>query len=476
MINITLNILYVIPVIGIILILILPKNFTKFISLSISIIAFIYTIILSINYNTIIPIQLVESYSIFGKIFIVGIDGISLNFIILTGFILPICILTSYKSITTFIKEFYICLLSIELLLFGVFSVMDLLGFYILYEAVLIPMFLIIGVWGARKEKITAAYYFFFYTFVGSIIMLISIIYLYNKTGSTDYAVLLSQGLDKETQKYVFLAFLASFAVKIPKFPFHIWLPLAHVEAPLSGSILLAAVLIKLGSYGFIRFALPLLPDACQYFAPLVNTMALLAIIYASITTIRQTDLKRIIAYSSIGHMGVVMLGIFSLTTEGIEGSIYLQIGHGLVSSALFIIVTNIYDRHHTRLVKYYRGLAITMPIWAIMFVIFTMANIAVPLSCNFIGEFLSLYSIYTTNIFIGIIGGLGIILSACYALLLLNRVAYGSMSPYIIENRDLNRREFYILFPIAVLTILLGVFPSWILSKIHYSVINLLM
>jgi proton-translocating NADH-quinone oxidoreductase chain M len=352
---------------------------------------------------------------------------------------------------------------------------MDLLGFYILYEGVLIPMFLIIGVWGARKEKITAAYYFFFYTFVGSIIMLLSIIYLYNKTGSTDYAVLLSQSLDKETQKYVFLAFLASFAVKIPKYPFHIWLPLAHVEAPLSGSILLAAVLIKLGSYGFIRFALPLLPDACHYFAPLVNTMALLAIIYASVTTIRQTDLKRIIAYSSIGHMGVVMLGIFSLTTEGIEGSIYLQIGHGLVSSALFIIVTNIYDRHHTRLVKYYRGLAITMPIWAIMFVIFTMANIAVPLSCNFIGEFLSLYSIYTTNIFIGIIGGIGIILSAGYALLLLNRVTFGSMSPYISENRDLNRREFYILFPLAILTVLFGVYPSWIFDKIHYAVINLL-
>lgn len=475
MLNITLNILYIIPIVGIIFILILPKNFTKIISLSTAILSFLYSLILTLYYNPILPLQYVESYSIFGKLFVVGIDGISLNFILLTAFILPICILTSYNSITTFIKEFYICLLSIEILLFGVFSVMDLLGFYILYEGVLIPMFLIIGVWGARKEKITAAYYFFFYTFVGSIIMLLSIIYLYNKTGSTDYAVLLSQSLDKETQYLVFLAFLASFAVKIPKYPFHIWLPLAHVEAPLSGSILLAAVLIKLGSYGFIRFALPLLPDACHYFAPLVNTMALLAVIYASITTIRQTDLKRIIAYSSIGHMGVVMLGIFSLTTEGIEGSIYLQIGHGLVSSALFIIVTNIYDRHHSRLVKYYRGLVITMPIWSIMFVLFTMANIAVPLSVNFIGEFLSLYSIFTTNIFIGIVGGIGIILSACYALLLLNRVTFGSMSPYITENRDLNRREFYILLPLAVLTVLFGIYPSWILDKVHYTVINLL-
>jgi len=223
----------------------------------------------------------------------------------------------------------------------------------------------------------------------------------------------------------------------------------------------LAAVLIKLGSYGFIRFALPLLPEACQYYSPLVNTMALLAIIYASITTIRQTDLKRIIAYSSIGHMGVVMLGIFSLTTEGVEGSIYLQIGHGLVSSALFIIVTNLYDRHHSRLVKYYRGMVITMPLFTIMFLLFTMANIAVPLSCNFVGEFLSLYSIFTNNIFIGIMGGLGIILSACYALLLLNRVGFGSMSPYITVNRDLDRREIYILIPLSILTILFGVYPN---------------
>ncbi len=476
MLTLTLNTLYLIPIIGIIFIIVAPIKFSKLISLSFTIISFIYTILLSIYYNPIIQYQYMESYSIFGKSFVVGLDGISLNFILLTAFILPICILTSYKSITTYIKEFYISLLSIELLLFGVFTVLDLLGFYILYEGVLIPMFLIIGVWGARKEKITAAYYFFFYTFVGSIIMLISIIYLYNSTGSTDYGVLLSQGLSSDLQKWVFLAFLASFAVKIPKFPFHIWLPLAHVEAPLAGSILLAAVLIKLGSYGFIRFALPLLPEACQYYSPLVNTMALLAIIYASITTIRQTDLKRIIAYSSIGHMGVVMLGIFSLTTEGVEGSIYLQIGHGLVSSALFIIVTNLYDRHHSRLVKYYRGMVITMPLFTIMFLLFTMANIAVPLSCNFVGEFLSLYSIFTNNIFIGIMGGLGIILSACYALLLLNRVAFGSMSPYITVNRDLDRREIYILIPLSILTILFGVYPNWILDKIHYTVINILL
>ena len=471
----SLNFLYLLPLVAIFFILVTPSSYTAWVALYFSIITFIYSIILGIVYNPIEANQFLESYSVFGKIFVVGLDGISLNFILLTAFILPICILTSYKSINTFIKEFYISLISIELILFGVFTVMDILGFYILYEAVLIPMFLIIGVWGARKEKITAAYYFFFYTFVGSIIMLISIIYLYNETGTTDYNVLLSQGLPKEVQKYVFLAFLASFAVKIPKYPFHIWLPLAHVEAPLAGSILLAAVLIKLGSYGFIRFALPLLPDACIYFAPLVNCLAVLAIIYASITTIRQTDLKRIIAYSSIGHMGVVMLGIFSLTTEGVEGSIYLQIGHGLVSSALFIIVTNLYDRHHSRLVKYYRGMVITMPIFTIMFLLFTMANIAVPLSCNFIGEFLSLYSIYTTNIFIGIVGGIGIILSACYALLLLNRVAFGSMSPYITQNRDLDRREYYILLPLAILTVLFGVYPTWILEKIHFSVVSIL-
>jgi proton-translocating NADH-quinone oxidoreductase chain M len=305
--------------------------------------------------------------------------------------------------------------------------------------------------------------------------MLLGIIYIFNTTGTTYYLQLLGgEKIDENAQKYLFLAFFASFAVKIPKWPFHIWLPLAHVEAPLAGSILLAGILIKMGSYGIMRFAMPLFPDASVYFAPLVNTLAVIAIIYASLTTIRQTDLKRIIAYSSVSHMGVVMLGLFSLTAIGIEGSIVLQVAHGLVSSGLFIVVTLLYERHHTRIVKYYRGLAITMPLLAIVFVVLTLANIGVPLTSNFIGEFLSLYGIFSTNYWLGILGSLGMVLSACYALFLLNRVIYADLSPYVKSspyNRDLTRREFAIVLPLVVSTLALGLFPDIILNKIHVSV-----
>lgn len=454
-----------------------PHSRVNDFTLATTVIAFLFSVYMSLLIDSSSTFQFITTYSVFNTSFTFGIDGISMAFILLTAFILPICVMVSREAIKMEVKQFYFCLLSIELLLFAVFSVLDILGFYVVYEAILIPMVLIIGVWGARKEKITAAYYFFFYTLVGSILMLLGIIYLYNEAGTTDYLELLSAAsptLGEDTQKWLFLAFFASFAVKIPKFPFHIWLPLAHVEAPLAGSILLAGVLIKMGSYGIMRFAIPLLPDASIYFAPLVNTLAVLAIIYASLTTMRQTDLKRIIAYSSVSHMGVVMLGIFSLTAIGIEGSIVLQVAHGVVSSGLFIVVTLLYERHHSRIVKYYRGLAITMPLFAIVFVILTLANIGVPLTCNFIGEFLSLYGIFSASYWLGILGSLGMVLSACYALFLLNRVIYADLSPYVVSsplNRDLTRREFAILLPLVILTLVLGVFPDFILGKVHNSV-----
>jgi NADH-quinone oxidoreductase subunit M len=407
-----------------------------------------------------------------------GIDGISIIFVLLTTLLFPICILASWDYISFARKEFYVALLSIEILLVGVFTVLDLLGFYILFEGVLIPMFLIIGVWGAREQKITAAYYFFFYTLIGSVLMLLSIFYIYYVTGTTDYQTLLGINFPAEIQNLLFLGFFASLAVKIPKFPFHVWLPQAHVEAPLAGSVLLAGVLIKLGSYGFIRFTLPLFPDACVYFTPLVFTLGTLAVIYASLTTLRQTDLKRIIAYSSVSHMGVVSLAIFTFTLIGLQGSIFLQISHGLVSSALFIVVTILYDRHHTRLVKYYRGVAVTMPIFATIFFFFTLANIAVPLSCNFVGEFLSLLATFNANAFIGILASSGMVLSACYALFLYNRVCFGSMSPYIgpeAHNRDISRREFFVLLPLVLLTLFLGVYPNIILDQTLPCVLNIL-
>lgn len=408
-----------------------------------------------------------------------GVDGISIFFIILTGILIPICILASWESIKFLHKEFLICLLVLEFLLFAVFTVLDILGFYVLFEGILIPMFLMIGVWGSRAEKVRASYYFFFYTLVGSVLMLISIFYIYNLTGTTDYLTLLGWEFEFYVEKYIFLAFFASLAVKIPKIPFHVWLPQAHVEAPVSGSVLLAGLLIKLGSYGFIRYSLALMPNASQYFAPLIFTLAVLGVIYASITTLRQTDLKRIIAYSSVAHMGIVTIGIFTLTIIGIEGSIFLQISHGIVASALFLIVTFIYDRHHTRLVKYYRGLALTMPIYSTIFLFFTLANIAVPLSCNFVGELICLISAYEVNSTIALLGSLGMVLSASYSLFLYNRVCFGSMSPYIAAsdaNRDLNRREFYVILPLVVLTLLLGVYPQIILDSLHASVTGLVM
>ena len=412
-----------------------------------------------------------------------GLDGISLIFVLLTTLLIPLCILTSWISIKTpmthpsggGVKIFLLSFLALDLLLIGVFTVLDLFGFYVLFEAVLIPMFLIIGIYGSRVQKIEAAYYFFFYTLIGSILMLLAILYIYSISGTTDYLTLLEFQIDPYIQKFLFLAFFASLAVKIPKFPFHIWLPQAHVEAPVAGSVILAGILIKLGGYGFIRFTLPLFPDASYFFAPLVFTLAVLAIIYASLTTLRQTDLKRIIAYSSVSHMGVVSLAIFTFSAIGIEGSIFLQLAHGVVSSALFIIVTVLYDRYHTRLIKYYRGMVIIMPIFISLFLFFTLANIAVPLSCNFIGEFLCLLATFNFNSFIAILASLGIVLSAAYSLFLFNRVSFGQFSPHLTYQTDLSRREFFVLLPLVFLTLLLGLFPNLALDLLHQSVITLL-
>lgn len=486
----TLYPLLIIPFVGILILIPMrfdtPENIIqgKQIALTTSLLALIESIRLWVGFDTstsefqyVINWEWIGMWDI-GMTF--GVDGISIFYILLTTLLIPICLLASWDSIKYLNKEYLICFLSIEFLLIGVFTVLDLLGFYILFEGILIPMFLVIGVWGARKEKITAAYYFFFYTLVGSVLMLISIMYIYKEYGTTDYQVLLTAPrIPAGTiQNLIFLAFFASFAVKIPKFPFHIWLPLAHVEAPVAGSVLLAGILIKLGSYGFIRYSIPLLPDASIYFTPLIFTLGTLAVIYASLTTLRQTDLKRIIAYSSVSHMGVVMLSIFTLTLTGLEGSIFLQIAHGLVSSALFIVVTVLYDRHHTRTVKYYRGVTLTMPIFSFIFLFFTLGNIAVPGSCNFIGEFLSLIATFESNLFIAVLASSGMVLSACYALFLFNRVCMGSMSKYLetsTENRDVSRREFYVLFPLMFLTLFLGVYPDIILDAIHPSVLHIL-
>jgi proton-translocating NADH-quinone oxidoreductase chain M len=355
--------------------------------------------------------------------FTVGVDGISLFLIILTTLLIPLCILASWVGIKSNVKEYLIAFLVMESFLIGVFCILDLLIFYVLFESVLIPMFLIIGIWGSRERKIRAAYFFFLYTLFGSVLMLLGVLYIYAVVGTTDYETLLTFSLNPLEQKFLWLAFFASFATKVPMLPMHIWLPEAHVEAPTAGSVILAGVLLKLGTYGFIRFSLPLFPDASIYFTPLVYSMAAMAVVYTSLTAIRQTDLKRIIAYTSVAHMNLVVIGLFSYNVIGLEGSMLQSLSHGFVASALFLIIGVIYDRHHTRMVKYYGGLVHTMPIFSIIFLIFTMANIALPGTSSFVGEFLILTGIYKINTIITFISATGMILGGGYSLWLFNRV-----------------------------------------------------
>jgi len=466
--------LFIIPLIGAVALLFNP---TKRLALGISLITLLESLRLYIGFDQkSTEFQYVMKYSWFNKEIAFGIDGISIYFVLLTTFLIPICLMVSWESIRHLTRQYLISLILIEWLLISVFTVLDILGFYIFYEGVLIPMFYIIGVWGAREQKITAAYYFFFYTLLGSVLMLLSIMYIYTLTGTTDLPTLLAYEFSDNVQLIVFLAFFASLAVKLPSFPFHIWLPLAHVEAPVAGSVLLAGVLIKLGSYGLIRYSLTLTPYACEYFAPFVYTLSIIGVIYASLSTLRQTDLKRIIAYSSVGHMGIVTIGIFTMNLQGIQGSIYLQLAHGIVSSALFIIVTLLYERFHTRIVKYYRGVTITMPIYSFFFLIFTMSNIGVPGTSNFIGEILALAGAMQDNTVVSVLACIGIVLSASYGLFLYNRVCFGGLSSYMLTGpRDVTRREFFILLPFAILTILFGIWPGIILDTIKPSIIFIL-
>nr|QJS34628.1 NADH dehydrogenase subunit 4 [Stauropathes cf. punctata NB-2020] len=406
-----------------------------------------------------------------GPIFL-AVDGISLFFLILTALLTPICILISWNSIRYLLKEFLLCLLFLEVLLMGVFSALDLLLFYVLFEGILIPMFLLIGIWGSREEKVRASYYFFFYTFIGSVFMLLGIFQLYSSTGTTDYQTLLNIKLPASTQKWIFAGFFLSLAVKVPQIPFHIWLPQAHVEAPVSGSVILAGILLKLGGYGFLRFSWPILPAASEYFAPLIITLSILAIIYGSLTTCRQVDFKRLIAYSSVAHMGLVTLGLFTHTVEGMVAAVFMMLAHGLVSSALFIAVTYLYERHHTRLIKYYRGVTITMPIFAVIMLVLTLTNMGIPLSCNFVAEFFSLLAAFEYNLGIGALAASGMVWSAAYSLYLYNRICFGNASNYLLFARDLNRREVLAISPLVVLIFGLGVLPSIIIDPVRNAIL----
>jgi len=470
------------PLLGSIILFVIPDpriRLIRSIGLCTSLITFLYSLFFWIQFdNSTAKFQFVETirwlpYSNIN--FYIGIDGISLFFVVLTTFLIPICILVGWSSIKSYKKEYMIAFLICESFMIAVFCMLDLLLFYVFFESVLIPMFIIIGVWGSRQRKIQAAYQFFLYTLLGSVFMLLAILFIFFQTGTTDLQILLTTEFSERRQILLWIAFFASFSVKVPMVPVHIWLPEAHVEAPTAGSVILAGILLKLGTYGFLRFSIPMFPEATLYFTPFIYTLSVIAIIYTSLTTIRQIDLKKIIAYSSVAHMNFVTIGMFSLNIQGIEGSILLMLSHGLVSSALFLCVGVLYDRHKTRLVKYYGGLVSTMPMFSTIFLFFTLANMSLPGTSSFIGEFLILVGAFQRNSLVATLAALGMILGAAYSLWLYNRVIFGNFKLKFLQKfSDLNRREVLIFFPFIVGVIWMGVYPEIFLECMHTSVSNL--
>ena len=407
--------------------------------------------------------------------FKLGIDGISILFILLTTFIAPICIFSGIHSIKFKIKEFLIAILVMETLMLGVFCSLDLVVFYLFFEGGLIPMFLIIGIWGGPK-RVYSAFKFFLFTLLGSVLMLIAIISIYWITGTTDVIKLLDIRIPQEYQYLLWLAFFSSFAVKLPMWPFHTWLPDAHVAAPTAGSVILAAILLKMAGYGFMRFSLGLFPVASDYFTPLIFTLSIIAIIYTSLVALMQDDMKKLIAYSSVANMGFVTIGIFSLTKQGLEGSIIQMMSHGLISAALFICVGVVYDRLHSRMISSYGGLVNIMPKYAFVFMIFTLAALGLPGTSGFVGEFLILVGTFQINIFVAVFASLGVILAAAYMLWLYKRVIFGKMaSSEIKEMKDLHKTEIYIFASLVFLILFFGIYPEPLFNTIDISVSNLI-
>jgi NADH-quinone oxidoreductase subunit M len=411
--------------------------------------------------------QLVEDHPWLGSIagYRMGVDGISMPFVILTTFLMPICIAASW-FVKTRVREYMIAFLVLETLMIGVFCATDIVLFYVFFEAGLIPMFLIIGIWGGPR-RVYASFKFFLYTLLGSVLMLLAIIAMYWHAGSTDIVALSKAGaFTPAMQTWLWLAFFASFAVKMPMWPVHTWLPDAHVEAPTAGSVILAAILLKMGGYGFLRFSLPMFPDASHYFQPLVYTLSVVAIIYTSLVALVQEDMKKLIAYSSVAHMGFVTMGIFSFTRQGIDGALFQMVSHGFVSGALFLCVGVVYDRMHTREIKAYGGIVKNMPLFAGVFMLFTMANVGLPGTSGFVGEFLSLLGTFQDNTWVAFFATTGVILSACYALWLYRRVVLGAMEKSsLVHIVDITPRELACLAPLVILTLFFGIYPSPLLD-----------
>tara|TARA_B110001452_G_scaffold249968_1_gene237868 strand:- start:507 stop:2000 length:1494 start_codon:yes stop_codon:yes gene_type:complete len=454
------------------------SNTGKYVALFTSFVNFFISIYLWLLFDPTTPsFQFVENREwIKGFIdYKVGIDGISILFIILTTFITPLCIISVNNTIKNRLRDFLIAILIMESLMIGVFCSLDLVVFYLFFEAGLIPMFLIIGIWGGVR-RVYSAFKFFLYTLFGSVLMLVAIISIYWISGTTDIIKLYDLGIDPMYQNLLWLAFFSSFAVKTPMWPVHTWLPDAHVEAPTAGSVLLAAILLKMAGYGFIRFSLGLFPIASELFTPLIYILSLIAIIYTSLVALMQEDMKKLIAYSSVAHMGFVTLGIFTITQQGIEGSIIQMISHGLVSAALFLCVGVVYDRMHSRLIKTYGGLVSVMPKYSILFMIFTLAALGLPGTSGFIGEFLILMGAFKDNFLVATVASLGVIFGAAYMLWLYRRVVFGNLiNKDLLKIPDLNTSEKFTLWALAIPVILFGFYPEPLINTIEISIENLI-
>ncbi len=443
-----------------------------------TLIVFITSLILVLRFDqSSAEFQFPEKYTWLGGTiyYSMGVDGISLPFVILTTALLPISILASWTSIQTRVRSYMIAFLVLESLMVGTFCALDLVLFYVFFEGGLIPMFLIIGVWGGPR-RVYASFKFFLYTFAGSVLMLLAIMAMYWQAGTTDIPTLLHHAFPRTLQTWAFFAFLASFAVKLPMWPVHTWLPDAHVEAPTAGSVILAAILLKLGGYGFLRFSLPMFPHASIDFAPLIYALSVIAIIYTSLVALVQEDVKKLIAYSSVAHMGFVTMGLFALTAQGVAGGIFQMISHGIISAALFLCVGVIYDRMHTREISAYGGLVNRMPIYAFAFMIFTLGNIGLPGTTGFIGEFLTLIGTFRVNTWVATLAAIGTILSAAYMLWLYRKVIFGKLEkPSLFNIKDLGWREMVILAPLVILTIVFGIYPKPVLDMSATSVTQLI-
>ena len=474
-----LSILIFIPVVGIFFMLLIRNNDDqssqnlKHTALWITFLNFIISLSLLFSFDLNDPdFQFEEKYAWIesGISYHLGIDGVSILFVILTTMLVPICILASYESIKFSVKEYLISFLALETFMIGVFCSLDLVLFYLFFEGGLIPMFLIIGIWGGER-RVYSTFKFFLYTLAGSVFMLLAIIYIFISTGTTDVETLLMYNFTTNEQLILWIAFFTSFMVKIPMWPFHTWLPDAHVEAPTAGSVILAGVLLKMAGYGFIRFSIGFFPDASEFFAPFIFSLSVIAIIVTSLIALVQEDMKKLIAYSSVAHMGFVTLGIFTFTVQGIEGGIIQMISHGIVSAALFLCVGVVYDRLHTREIARYGGLVSKMPFYSFSFMIFILASLGLPGTSGFVGEFLVLLSIFSINTYFAIFATTGVVLAATYSLWLYRRIIFGALiKDDLSEMFDLTRREIIIFLPLIILTIFIGLYPKPIINIIEPS------